>query len=267
MRWMAGIFKKLVASVVWQIILFLVKQQFWWPVVVAAASLGWAWIVGLFPWYMWVVVLVGSFSLFMAIRQTWFPDGFRKKTIDEFLTDHQDKIRDAIQENVGVVLLRKIQYLYPKLQEWGIQMPEIRPFVDTNRGRNFHIGLLKDLDFQITKLKDGVPFDLKRWGETVSLRENARDVLVKEEKAGGLLNELELQMLTFIVSKIGKSPVTTSAIYTHEPFLKISPASFLRLSFTFEQMNTSLQRKTLKITHRHLNLLNGSRFKRSQKRA
>ena len=190
---------------------------------VAAASLGWAWIVGLFPWYMWVVVLVGSFSLFMAIRQTWFPDGFRKKTIDEFLTDHQDKIRDAIQENVGVVLLRKIQYLYPKLQEWGIQMPEIRPFVDTNRGRNFHIGLLKDLDFQITKLKDGVPFDLKRWGETVSLRENARDVLVKEEKAGGLLNELELQMLTFIVSKIGKSPVTTSAIYTHEPFLKISP--------------------------------------------
>ena len=177
----------------------------------------------LLPWQIWVLTAIGLFSFFMAIRQTWFPDGFRKKTIDEFLTDHQDKIRDAIQENVGVVLLRKIQYLYPKLQEWGIQMPEIRPFVDTNRGRNFHIGLLKDLDFQITKLKDGVPFDLKRWGETVSLRENDRDVLVKEEKAGGLLNELELQMLRLIYDQLPDRVVTNSTVYCHKPFLEVSP--------------------------------------------
>ena len=42
--------------------------------------------------------------------------------------------------------------------------------------------LIRQRVLQIVKLKDGVPFDLKRWGETVSLRENARDDLVKEEK-------------------------------------------------------------------------------------
>ena len=30
-------------------------------------------------WILWISIIVGVFALFMAIRQTWFPHGFRKK--------------------------------------------------------------------------------------------------------------------------------------------------------------------------------------------
>ena len=38
-----------------------------------------------------------------------------------------------------------------------------------------------------------------------------------------LLDGLQRQMLTFILSLVGKRPVTTSDIYTHEPFLEVGP--------------------------------------------
>ena len=94
------------------------------------------------------------------------------------LLKYQARIRDAIQEDFNVVFYRKIQDLYPKLESQGIRMLKVRPFVDSDRWRNYHVGLLKDLDFQITKIKDGVHLDLERWNTTAQLREDARDVLI-----------------------------------------------------------------------------------------
>ena len=50
-----------------------------WIAGVSAMSAVLASLAGLLPWYMWAVALIGLFSFFMAIRQTWFPDGFLRK--------------------------------------------------------------------------------------------------------------------------------------------------------------------------------------------
>ena len=157
------------------------------------------------------------------------------KTTDSFLIEQQDQLRDAIQEDNNLVFFRKIERLYPKFQDRGIQMLKLRPFIlDSDRYRNYHVGLLKDLDLQITRIvHDGISLDLERWGQTVSLREKARDVLVREEEPVALLDELELQMLQFIHAELKKGVVvSTGTVYCHDPFLKVSP-TILNLAFCY----------------------------------
>ena len=83
MRWLASIFKRLAGSLVGRIILFLFKDHPWWISGVSAVSGVLAFLAGLLPWQIWVLAAIGLFSFFMAIRQTWFPHGFRKKKQEE----------------------------------------------------------------------------------------------------------------------------------------------------------------------------------------
>ena len=79
MRWLPWIFKRLAGSLVGRIILFLFKDHPWWISGVSAVSGVLAFLAGLLPWQIWVLAAIGLFSFFMAIRQTWFPHGFRNK--------------------------------------------------------------------------------------------------------------------------------------------------------------------------------------------
>ena len=195
-----------------------------------------AFLTGFLPWYMWVVGLIGLFSFYMAIRQTWFPQGFRKKTANQFLLEHRDRIRDAMQEDFNQIFFRKIQYLYPKLKKRGIRMPSISPFVDSDRWRNYHIRFLKDLEMQIPKIEDGVSLNLEQWNNQVVNIEKGRDEHMGEGANKKLLNDLEREMLMFILSLVGKRPVTTSDIYTHKPFLEVGPGE-LHQAFIHLQVN------------------------------
>ena len=148
------------------------------------------------------------------------------ETTDSFLIEHQDQLRDAVQEDNNLVFLRKIERLYPLFQDRGVQMLKLRPFViDSDRYRNYHVGLLKDLDLQITKIvHDGISLDLDRWNQTVSLREKARDVLVGEEEPVALLEDRELQVLQIVHAELKKrDKVTNSTVYCHKLFLGVSP--------------------------------------------
>ena len=87
MRRLVGIFKKLVVPVALRIIFFLVKDHPWWIVGASVVSGVWAFLTGFLPWYMWVVVLIGLFSFFMAIRQTWFPKKKPRLVIPEYVRD------------------------------------------------------------------------------------------------------------------------------------------------------------------------------------
>lgn len=148
------------------------------------------------------------------------------KTTDSFLIQHQDQLRDVIQEDNNLVFFRKIQRLYPLFQDQGVQMLKVRPFIlGSDRYRNYHVGLLKDLDLHITRIvHDGISLDLDQWSQTVSLREKNRDVLVQAEEPVALLDDLELQTLRLIHTELKKGHVvTTSTFYCHEPFLDISP--------------------------------------------
>ena len=240
MRWMAGIFKKLVAPVALRIIFFLAKDHPWWIAWVSVVSGVLAYLEGFLPWYMWALVPIGLFSFFMAIRQTWFPHGFRKKgtlSTDQFLLEYRDRIRDAMQEDFNQIFFRKIQDLYPKLEERGIRMPSIHPFVDSDRWCNYHIRFLKDLEMQIPKIEEGVSLDLEQWNNQVLNIEKGRDEHTLGEAASKkLLNDLEREMLVFILSLVGKRPVTTSDIYTHEPFLEVDPDE-LHQAFIHLQVN------------------------------
>ena len=240
MRWMAGIFKKLVAPVALRIIFFLAKDHPWWIAGVSVVSGVLAYLEGFLPWYMWALVPIGLFSFFMAIRQTWFPHGFRKKgtlSTDQFLLEYRDRIRDAMQEDFNQIFFRKIQDLYPKLEERGIRMPSIHPFVDSDRWCNYHIRFLKDLEMQIPKIEEGVSLDLEQWNNQVLNIEKGRDEHTLGEAASKkLLNDLEREMLVFILSLVGKRPVTTSDIYTHEPFLEVDPDE-LHQAFIHLQVN------------------------------
>ena len=148
------------------------------------------------------------------------------ETTDSFLIEHQDQLRDVIQEENNLVFFRKIQRLYPLFQNQGVQMLKVRPFIiESDRYRNYHVGLLKDLDLQITRIvHDEISLDLDQWSQTVSLREKNRDVLVREDEPVALLDEMELQVLRLIYDQLRDCKVVTmSMVYTHQPFLNISP--------------------------------------------
>ena len=98
-----------------------------------------------------------------------------KPSADQVLLKYWDRIRDAIQEDSNHIFFRKIQDLYPKLEECGIQMPSILPFVDSDQWRNYHIRFLKDLEMQITKIEDGVSLNLEQWNNVVLNIEKDRD--------------------------------------------------------------------------------------------
>ena len=168
--------------------------------------------------------LGGQNSLCVLKLETPLP---HKPTVHQFLLQYRDRIRDAMQEDFNQIFFRKIQDLYPKLEEHGIQMPCVRPYVDSDQWRNYHIRFLKDLEMQIPNIEDGVSLNLEQWSNQVLNIEKARDVYMGDKV---LLSDRECKMLRFIFSIISKRPVTTSDIYTHEPFLKVDPGE-LHLAF------------------------------------
>ncbi len=104
---------------------------------------------------------------------------FPERWITAWVLDtRKEEIRAAIQEKFNTAFLRKIECLYPKLEEHGIRMLKTRPFVDSDRWRNYHVGLLTDLDTQIYQIDSGVYLDLERWNATAARREEVRDVLI-----------------------------------------------------------------------------------------
>ena len=64
--------------------------------------------------------LGGQNSLCVLKLETPLP---HKPTVHQFLLQYRDRIRDAMQEDFNQIFFRKIQDLYPKLEEHGIQMP------------------------------------------------------------------------------------------------------------------------------------------------
>lgn len=61
-------------------VVYLFKDHPWWTAGVAAVSAVVAWLSGLgVPWHIWFCLAVIPVCIFMGIRQTWFPHGFRKQ--------------------------------------------------------------------------------------------------------------------------------------------------------------------------------------------
>ncbi len=107
-----------------------------------------------------------------------------------FLIEHRGLIREAIQETSNLDFFREIQYLYPKLEAQGIKMPSIS-FVNSDRWRNYHVTVLKDLDRQISKIEhDKIHLDLERWKDVVLWREESRDVLVGPSRIVSIPNDV-----------------------------------------------------------------------------
>ena len=89
-----------------------VKKQSWWDRVGA----GVCWLTGLWaevPVEGKIVMALTGFSLFMAIRQMWFPHLFRKKRLRE--TEHQ-----SIAENQQKPIVLPIEYGTDKLGYQGL---------------------------------------------------------------------------------------------------------------------------------------------------
>ena len=113
----------------------------------------------------------------------WIPFGSAEwKASLVLAARYQTLIQDAIREDSDHFFFRKIQYLYPKLEKLGVNMPAVRPFYfGSERCRLYHVSLLKDLDHQISKIEeDRKLLDLDRWAEIVSLREEHREELIRE---------------------------------------------------------------------------------------
>ena len=75
---MRGIVKKLVGAAVWRIVWEFIKDHPLWTTLGAAVSGLASYLLGL-DWEVWFFGSTIIFCLFMLIRQTWFPHGFRKK--------------------------------------------------------------------------------------------------------------------------------------------------------------------------------------------
>ena len=136
---------------------------------------------------MWLLIPVAFFVLRFFPKlwrkyRVWVPFMPKKWKVAWVLIKYQGLIRDAIQNDTNTTFYRKIEYLYPKLEGWGIRMLKVRPFINSDRWRNYHVGLLKDLYLQIRKIEDGVYLDLERWNTTAALREEARDVIIFPNK-------------------------------------------------------------------------------------
>lgn len=144
------------------------------------------------------------------------------------LLRYREAIRDTIGEDSSHWFFRRIQDLYPMLENIGVEMPAVRPFYfDSERCRLYHVALLKDLDIQIGKYKTrGKLLDLDRWSEFVDFQEGHRDMLMEgKENAESLLSYLEMDMLSFIEDALRETYVTTETVLSHTPFLKISPGT------------------------------------------
>ena len=75
---MRGIVKKLVGATVWRIVWEFIKDHPLWTMLGAAVSGLASYLLGL-DWEVWFFGSTIIFCLFMLIRQTWFPHGFRNK--------------------------------------------------------------------------------------------------------------------------------------------------------------------------------------------
>lgn len=66
-----------------------------------------------------------------------------KWTASAGLLECREEIRDAIREESRQSFFRKIQELYPDLEELGVKMPAVRPFYfDSEWCRLYHVVLL-----------------------------------------------------------------------------------------------------------------------------
>ena len=81
-NWISWVAKKLALPLAWRIVLFLAKDHPVWVSLGAAMSGVLAYLVDL-GWVIWFFGAMSLFALIMGIRQTWFPQGFRKKRSQE----------------------------------------------------------------------------------------------------------------------------------------------------------------------------------------
>ncbi len=99
------------------------------------------------------------------------------------IEDNSDRIQRAIAEDDPIHFCLAVKDLYPRLQKYGVSMPEVEPVVTgvleyDSTWHDYHLSFLKFLRREI--MND--TFDIERWNNQVRINDHHRHQILTEQK-------------------------------------------------------------------------------------